>query len=478
MHNDQPIRVGLFFGGPSREREISFAGGRTLYDHLDRKYFQPIPIFIDSLGNFILLHWSYLYQGTIREFYPPATPKTQWEGIPLYIESLTNASAQEREAWIQAVGKKIEPVDFLVYFDIAFLCLHGPYGEDGAIQGLLQWYHIPYTGSGLLAAALGMDKLFQRKLLKDGGFALPRSLTLSRKQWIDTDARDQLFDQIIAQLGLPFVVKTSRQGSSIGVTIVADFTSFTIAVNKAFFIEEVCYAVWKNYTQTEKKDWIQKLIDPRTAIGFPLMIEERIFYRPATLLHYIEERCKKEIIRLISTESDREILIEAWITGREFSCVVIEGEKGKPIALPPTEMLKGALHFDYRAKYLPGIVHKQTPMRLSPHLGDAIRKKVIALFQLLNARVYARIDGFLTDDNEIIVNDPNTTVGIQPSSFLFHQAAEIGLTPTQLLTFLVKRSLEVRVEEGYFTAIPLLNRLEVALCNGKPAIQNLPLWQV
>src|SRR5690606_24107243 len=85
------MKVGIFFGGQSREREISFAGGRTVYDNLNKTLFEPIPIFVDSLGNFILLDWAYIYKGTIRDFYPPAEflPESP-NYFQLYIESLEN----------------------------------------------------------------------------------------------------------------------------------------------------------------------------------------------------------------------------------------------------------------------------------------------------------------------------------------------------------------------------------------------------
>lgn len=459
-----PIRVGIFFGGPSREREISFAGGRTIYDHLDRKRFEPIPVFVDSLGSFILLHTQYLYQGTIREFYPSAATANFW-GIPLYIESLptTESYALFREK----IGQKIEPADFSKYFDIAFLCLHGPYGEDGTIQGLLEWYQMPYTGSDILPAALGIHKIFQQKLLKNAGFVVPPSFILAQKEWLNRDDTSKLLDQIIATVGLPFVVKSSRQGSSIGVTIVQHraLHSFITAVHKAFFIEEISYDSWKSYTPAEKKAWFNSLIDVREGIGFPLLMADQVFHTPQALLDYIGLSFQKnqDPIVLMSAQAEEAILIEAFIEGREFSCIVLEAEKGYPIALPPTEMLKGKLLFDYRAKYLPGIVRKQTPMVLSGPLLDAIRKEAVALFQLLNCQVYARIDGFLTNDNQIILNDPNTTIGMNPASFLFHQAAEIGLHPTQLLTFIIKRSLEVRRDKGYRIAGSLLKRLEASL---------------
>ena len=65
------MKIGILFGGVSREREISFAGGRTVYDNLDKSLFEAIPIFIDSCGHFIKLDWKYIYKGTIRDFFPP-----------------------------------------------------------------------------------------------------------------------------------------------------------------------------------------------------------------------------------------------------------------------------------------------------------------------------------------------------------------------------------------------------------------------
>ncbi|MCT4697197.1 MAG: hypothetical protein V3581_03200 [Candidatus Cardinium sp.] len=459
-----PISVGIFFGGQSREREISFAGGRTVYDHLDRKLFTPVPIFVDSLGNFILIDAQYLYQGTIREFYPSASV-ANFEGIPLYIESLP--ATESHALFIKKIGKKIEPADFSKYFDVAFLCLHGPYGEDGALQGLLEWYQMPYTGSGILPAALGIDKIFQQKLLQQAGFLVPPSMLLRQKEWRNREDTNKLLDQVIAAVGLPFVVKSSRQGSSIGVTIVHqhDPHAFTTAVHKAFFMETISYDSWKSHAPADQKAWFNRLIDPREGIGFPLLVADQICYTPHALLDYLTLYFQKhrEPILLISTQAEAVIIIEAFIEGREFSCIVLEAEQDHPIALPPTEMHKGKLHFDYRAKYLPGIVRKQTPMALSSSLLDAIRKQAIALFQLLDCQVYARIDGFITPKNEIILNDPNTTAGMHPASFLFHQAAEIGLNPTQLLTFIIKCSLEVRRDKGYLMAGSLLKRLEASL---------------
>ena len=90
------MRIGIIFGGPSREREISFAGGRTVYDNLDKSLFEAVPVFVDSLGNFMLLDWHFIYKGTIRDFYPPleAVPFSMHH-LQIYLESLGELEKEE-----------------------------------------------------------------------------------------------------------------------------------------------------------------------------------------------------------------------------------------------------------------------------------------------------------------------------------------------------------------------------------------------
>src|SRR5690606_23668394 len=152
------IRVGIFFGGPSREREISFAGGRTVFDNLNKSLFEPVLIFVDTHRHLILLDWQYVYKGTIRDFYPPVSelPDSP-NGFQVYVESLAEKSESEWKSLIEKVGKKINWADLPGIMDVAFLALHGNFGEDGQIQGLLESIKIPYTGSGIRACAIGMD---------------------------------------------------------------------------------------------------------------------------------------------------------------------------------------------------------------------------------------------------------------------------------------------------------------------------------
>src|SRR5204862_6616502 len=96
------LRVGIIFGGMSKEREISFAGGRTVFDNLNKSLFEVVPVFVDSFGNFILLDWEYIYKGSIRDFYPPVEflPPSQNE-FQVYAESLGELNRQQEDELIQ-----------------------------------------------------------------------------------------------------------------------------------------------------------------------------------------------------------------------------------------------------------------------------------------------------------------------------------------------------------------------------------------
>ena len=160
------MRVGIIFGGQSREREISFAGGRTVFDNINKKLFTPVPIFIDSLGNFILLDWQYIYKGTIRDFYPNSTLLPPSDQVyQLYIESLSESPDLIEEA-IKAIGRRVLIEELPKLIDFAFLTLHGPYGEDGNIQGIMEWLKIPYSGASILPCSIGIDKEIQKKVYR------------------------------------------------------------------------------------------------------------------------------------------------------------------------------------------------------------------------------------------------------------------------------------------------------------------------
>jgi UDP-N-acetylmuramate--alanine ligase len=466
------MKIGIIFGGPSREREISFAGGRTVYDNLDKSLFEAVPVFADSLGNFILLDWQYIYKGTIRDFYPPveAIPESVHQ-LQIYLESLGELEEQHLDEIINRVGKRIQPHEFKQYFDFAFLALHGPYGEDGNIQGLLEWYHIPYSGSGILPSAVGIDKIVQKQVMASHGFPTPQYRVVSAEAWAEEAKRTVLFHQLKQELGLPLVFKAPHQGSSIGVSIIKDddFAAFAAGIERSLFVKTIYKDKWQQMGAEQQLGLIKQLTDIREGIGMPVRTEN------GTVIHHPEQLL--EVIRRLFTETDRDkltltniesepaVLVESFIRGKEFSCIVIQNPAGEPLALPPTEIIKGGEVFDYRSKYLPGLSRKITPIDLPHEEIQRIRQECERLFRAIGFHVYARLDGFIADSGEIFLNDPNTTSGMLPSSFFFHQAAEIGLNPSQFLTYIIRTSLAERLKAGKDTThiLHLLHQLDAAI---------------
>lgn len=447
------MKIGIFFGGPSREREISFAGGRTVYDNLDKSLFEAVPVFVDSRGNFIQLNWEYIYKGTIRDFYPPvsALPRTELP-VQMYFESLGELSLEEQDRIISEVGRRLQPQELSSLMDFAFLALHGPAGEDGAIQGLLEWYGIPYSGSGILPSAFGIDKIAQKKLLKALNRPTPDFRLITAEEWDTADAQATL-DYLVRELGLPLVFKAPRQGSSIGVSILreADVAKFATAVERSLFRKTVTRQEWQALSEEKKTVWLQQLVDIREGIGLPVVLndEPELIYQPEQLLSTLNERLQTtEAVRLTSVEGETQVLVESFVQGREFSCIVVEDPAGQPLALPPTEIVKGEELFDYRSKYLPGLSRKITPIDLPEADIQRIREACEEMFRTFGFQVYARLDGFIGADGKLFLNDPNTTSGMLPASFFFHQAAEIGLNPSQFLTYLIRTSLAARRRAG------------------------------
>ena len=448
------IRVGIIFGGRSKEREISFAGGRTVYDNLNKSVFEPIPIFVDTWGNFVLLDWQYIYKGSIRDFFPPVEFLPANSSFQLYAENLGHADDAKQMEMLRKIGQPLSISNLRGIMDIAFLCLHGPFGEDGKIQGLLEYLEIPYTGSGILPSAIGIDKSVQKQMMVEAGFNSPAFFSVSSKEWKETENRKKIYQKVISEIGFPFVVKPANQGSSIGVTILTESKSiqdnseknFISAVEKAFFKYTINLSEWALKSNEQQQEWVKSIADIREGIGLPARVGEQIIYSPDELKQFLNQisSTEKEII-IASLDGEDIVLIEGFIEGKEFSCIVIQDENQNAIALPPTEIRKGKELFDYRSKYLPGLSRKITPIDLPEVEINRIRIACEKLFYRLKFDVYARIDGFIRKDGTIFLNDPNTTSGMMPSSFFFHQAAEIGLNPSQFLSYIIRTSIASRI---------------------------------
>jgi D-alanine-D-alanine ligase len=459
------MRIGIFFGGPAREREISFLGGKTAMAHLNKALFQPIPVFVDSLGNFILIKEELIFEESIRSFYPPK--RLQTAPFNVYIESLPDADPAEL---LKEVGTVIQPADFAKHFDFAFIAMHGPGAEDGSIQGLLEWYNIPYSGPSVLGSAIGIDKAKQNEWLKKSVGLEKKFFVLQRDDYTKY-GRETLFEQVKKEIGIPFVAKAPHQGSSIGLAFVKEdsLEVFDKAIKKCLFIEEIYREEWLKLDEEAQVALLQKMVNLDEGIGFPVVFQKQEYYHPADLLEALREYFTHTVTKasIQSIHSEDAILLESFVNGNEFSCGVIQTPAGQAVALPPTEIVidESVEVFDFNAKYKSKLTRKRIPMHASLAHLQVIQAQVKQAFEDLGFGVCTRIDGFLDKNGVVVLHDPNTIPGMSPSSLIFKQMAEIGLNVTDSLTYFIRQSIRERLRTGknYYQLSQQLKALDEAI---------------
>lgn len=459
------MRIGIFFGGPAREREISFLGGKTAMNHLNKALFQPIPVFVDSLGNFILIKEELIFEESIRSFYPPKSSQTA--PFEVYIESLPDA---DTAALLAEVGTVIQPADFASHFDFAFIAMHGPGAEDGSIQGMLEWYNIPYSGPSVLGSAIGIDKAKQNEWLKKSVGLEKKFFVLQRDDYTKY-GRETLFEQIKKEIGIPFVAKAPHQGSSIGLAFVKEdsMEDFDKAIKKCLFIEEIYREDWLKLDENGRVTLLQKMVNLDEGIGFPVVFSKQIYHHPSSLLSALVDYFTHTVTKasIQSIHSEDAILLESFVNGNEFSCGVIQTPTGETVALPPTEIVidESVEVFDFNAKYKSKLTRKRIPMHASLAHLQLIQAQVKQAFDDLGFGVCTRIDGFLDTHGIVVLHDPNTIPGMSPSSLIFKQMAEIGLNICDSLTYFIRQSIRERLRTGknYYFLNQQLKALDEAI---------------
>jgi D-alanine-D-alanine ligase len=212
------LRVGILFGGRSAEHEVSLMSARNVLLALDPERYQPVLIGIDRSGHWSLQEPELLLGAPVT---PPAALPEADESVALqsYVPgSLVAGSADDGGA--ARVG-----------VDVVFPVLHGPMGEDGTVQGLLELANIPYVGAGVLGSAVGMDKDVMKRLLREAG--LPVAAFHAFRRW-DHERDPAGVAARCAELGFPQFVKPANLGSSVGITRVADPADLDRALRFAF----------------------------------------------------------------------------------------------------------------------------------------------------------------------------------------------------------------------------------------------------
>ncbi|MGN6443992.1 D-alanine--D-alanine ligase family protein [Amnibacterium sp.] len=213
-------RIALVFGGRSSEHSISCATAGGVLGAIDRDRYEVVPVGVTRDGAFVL-------ERDDPEAFaldPAKLPEVRDDGSRvLWPDSTTHRELK--------VARPDGSVASLGRIDVAFPILHGPFGEDGTIQGLFELIGLPYVGNGVLASAMGMDKHFTKTVLQAAGVLVAPWITLHRA---DRAGDPVYLRRRVAALGYPVFVKPARAGSSVGVSRVEEPEGLDHALDKAF----------------------------------------------------------------------------------------------------------------------------------------------------------------------------------------------------------------------------------------------------
>ena len=360
-------RVALVFGGRSSEHAVSCATAASVLEALDRDRYDVVPVGIARDGHWVLAPDD----PEVLRLATGHTPEVA-SGAPSVI---VPTSATDRTFVVQEPG---QPPRTLGEVDVVFPLLHGPFGEDGTIQGLLDLADVRYVGSGVTASAVMMDKHVMKVLLASAGLPVGPYTVITDKEWLRDKAA--AMDAVHA-LSWPVFVKPARAGSSMGITKVSDPDALEAAIEAA-------------------------------------------------------------------REHDPKVVVEAAVFGREIECGVLEGhgtDATRTSELGECIVVQNHEFYDYEAKYLAeGDVRLEAPADVPEELADQIRAMAARAFDVAGCEGLARVDFFLTETGDVLVNEVNTMPGFTPLSMYPRMWAASGLTYPELIDELIALALERR----------------------------------
>ena len=214
------LRVGVIFGGRSGEHEVSMRSARAVMEAIDPKKFEVLPIAITKEGKWLPPVES---ARLLPEHVKSSLVSTQTSGEI----ALLGDPSHKGLVSLAHNSRSNSPENF----DVVFPVLHGPFGEDGTLQGLLEMANVPYVGCGVLASAAGMDKVTMKSLFVQAGLPICKHLWFLRSQW-QSDPQ-KIRRKITKEIGLPCFVKPANLGSSVGVSRAIDTQSLNKAIDLA-----------------------------------------------------------------------------------------------------------------------------------------------------------------------------------------------------------------------------------------------------
>jgi D-alanine-D-alanine ligase len=371
--DQRKIRVAVVFGGQGPEHSVSCLGAGNTLGAIDRDRYEVIPIGITTDGTWVPV--------------PDRPERLALTGGELPSVESAAAGLATREP----AGAELEPTrpgqipTVLSDVDVVLPIIHGPFGEDGSLQGLLEMAGVKYVGAGVLASAVGIDKEYMKLIFAGRGLPVVRHVVVRERDWPlpgageATPESKRVLDAI-AELGWPLFVKPARGGSSIGTSKASDMGQ----------------------------------------------------------LH--------ESIEL-ARQFDRKVLVEAAVDGVEIEVSVLEGVAGGPpdTSLPGQMMIEGEDEFyDFGTKYLDPEDRMAIPAPIPAAAADEIRRLAAEAFEAVSCEGLARVDFFYTADGKILINEINTLPGMTPTSYFQKLWEASGLPFDQLLDRVIQTALAKR----------------------------------
>ncbi|MHB8234961.1 MAG: D-alanine--D-alanine ligase family protein [Solirubrobacteraceae bacterium] len=272
------------------------------------------------------------------------------------------------------------PGDGLLGTDVVFPVLHGRFGEDGTVQGMLETLDVPYVGSGVASSALCMDKVLFKELMAASGTIPQVGYVDVREQRLSGSADQELLEQVM-QLGLPVFVKPSHLGSSVGIVKVTNESELTAAIESAFAYDE----------------------------------------------------------RVIVEAAASGVEVECGVLG---SLAAQRAQGAEPaVASTPGEIVFEGDFYDFDAKYAPGGMELLVPARISAGAAKRVRELALEAFARAGCDGLARVD-FFVDGEHVLVNELNTMPGFTPTSVYAKLLAASGVEYTELVDRLCRLGIE------------------------------------
>lgn len=392
-HPARLLNVGVAFGGVAPEHEVSVISSLQAAHELDRSRYKPIPIYIAKDGTWYTGD-ALLDPEAFKDLDDLRSRVTRVTLDPGTFGTLDLVEAQAKRGLLAG-----EPQRYRI--DVMFLGFHGGEGESGGVQGLCETFNVPYTGSGILGSAIGIDKVHSKMLCRDQEIPILDFVWFRDSEWGGQE--EQWLDKIEQDLGYPVIVKPARLGSSIG-------------INKADDREELDYAI-EEAIRYDDKIVVEHAVTQLREINCSVLGDP--FEAEASVL---EEPVRTEGEELLSFE-------EKYMRG--------EGGGAKDGAPTPRPRRRGSKQG--RGAQGMASLDRLIPAPLSDAQTKEIRELGVRIFQVFECAGVARIDFILDGEtNKVYFNEINTI----PGSFSFYLWDPSGVTFDELTHRMIELALK------------------------------------